>query len=182
MGVYVILLRAIGPVTHKIMSMAAWRDAVAAAGFTAPQTYIATGNMIVHSDDTPAAVERRMNEIVRGLGLGPGNVAVVRTSAQVRQLVDSNPFPEAAAQRGGQMGVYFFVDPSPDFGWVARYNGPEQLHVEANHLIVDYTRQISASPKLPGMIEKRSGTATARNWNTLKGLAERASAREQKDH
>jgi uncharacterized protein (DUF1697 family) len=182
MGVFVVLLRAIGPATHKIMSMAAWRDAVAAAGFVAPQTYIATGNMIVESNAPLPTVTRQMNEIVRALGLGPANVAVVRTPVQLRQLVDSNPFPEAAAERGGQMGVYFFVDPQPDFGWVEDYPGPERLHVEANHLIVDYTRLISASPRLPGLIEKRSGTATARNWNTLKGLAERASAREQKDH
>jgi uncharacterized protein (DUF1697 family) len=41
LSVFVILLRAIGPVTHKIMSMAQWREAVAAAGFKDPQTYIA---------------------------------------------------------------------------------------------------------------------------------------------
>ena len=32
MSTYIILLRAIGPVTHKIMSMTQWREAVAAAG------------------------------------------------------------------------------------------------------------------------------------------------------
>lgn len=182
MGVFVILLRAIGPVTHKVMSMTDWRDGVAAAGFTEPQTYIATGNMIVESDGSTEFVTRRMNEIVRTLGLGEGNVAVVRKPAQLRRLVEANPFPEAAAERGGQMAVYFFADSKPDFGWIAQYEGPEKLHVEANHLIVDYSGQASASPRLPGLIEKRSGTVTARNWNTLKGLAEKASAREHKEH
>lgn len=182
MGVFVILLRAIGPVTHKIMSMARWRDAVSTAGFTDPQTYIATGNMIVESNGSIASVSKSMNEIVLALGLGEGNVAVVRTPAQLRALVDANPFPEAAAERGGQMGVYFFADEKPDFSWISRYDGPEKLHVEGEHLIVDYTRQISASPRLPGLIEKRSGTTTARNWNTLKGLASKASAREHKEN
>ena len=178
MGVFVILLRAIGPVTHKIMSMAQWREAVAAAGFKDPKTYIATGNMIVEGEGSAAAVTRRMNEIVRSLGLGEGNVAVVRTPRQLRQLVKADPFPEAAAERGDQMGVYFFAGRKPDFDWIAQYGGPEKLHVEGEHLIVDYSGQISASPKLPGLIEKRSGTTTARNWNTLKGLAAKATARE----
>lgn len=178
MGVFVILLRAIGPVTHKIMSMGQWREAVAAAGFREPETYIATGNMIVQGDGTVAMVTRRMNEIIRALGLGEGNVAVVREPAQLRRLVKANPFPEAAAERGGQMGVYFFAGSKPDFGWVEAYQGPEKLHVEGNHLIVDYSGQISNSLKLPGLIEKRSGTVTARNWNTLKGLAAKATARE----
>ena len=47
MAIFVVLLRAIGPITHKIMSMAQWREAVANAGFEAPETYVATGNMIV---------------------------------------------------------------------------------------------------------------------------------------
>ena len=178
MSVFVVLLRAIGPVTHKIMSMAQWREAVAAAGFKDPQTYIATGNMIVQGDGTVAVVTRRMNEIVRSLGLGEGNVAVVRTPRQLRQLVKADPFPEAAAERGDQMGVYFFAGGKPDFGWIAQYDGPEKFHVEAEHLIVDYSGQISASPKLPALIEKRSGITTARNWNTLKGLAAKATARE----
>lgn len=178
MGVFVVLLRAIGPVTHKIMSMAQWRDAVAAAGFAGPETFIATGNMIVESDRTLADVTRSMNDIVRALGLGEGNVAVVRSPDQLRKLVQADPFPEASATRGDQMGVYFFAGSNPPFDWVAQYDGVEMLHVTAEHLIVDYTRVISQSPRLPGLIEKRSGPVTARNWNTLKKLAEKASTRE----
>lgn len=178
MGVFIVLLRAIGPITHKIMSMTQWRDAVAAAGFTAPQTFIATGNMIVESQEPLAIVTRRMNEIVRALGLGEGNMAVVRKPDQLRRLVKADPFPEASATRGDQMGVYFFAAAKPNFDWIAQYDGVEKLHIAEQHLIVDYTRQISASPKLPGLIERRSGVVTARNWNTLRKLAEKATARE----
>lgn len=178
MTTFVVLLRAIGPVTHKIMSMAQWREAVAAAGFTRPETYVATGNMIVESDLAIAEVSRRMNEIVSGLGLGPGNTAIVRTARQMARLLAANPLPEAAAANPQALAVYFFAAARPDFGWVDDYAGPETIHVEGTHLIVDYVTPVSSS-RLPAIIEKKSGTVTARNWNTLKGLATKAAAREQ---
>ncbi|KRA45881.1 DUF1697 domain-containing protein [Devosia sp. Root635] len=174
---YVILLRAIGPITHKIMSMAQWRDAVAAAGYDAPQTYVATGNMIVGSDKGIVEVTANMNAVVRGLGLGPGNVAVVRKAAALRRLVKANPLPEAAAERPSELTVYFFAGARPDFSWLDSYKGPERVHIEGTHLFVDYVGRASLSPRLPGLIEKRAGTVTARNWNTVRGLAERAAGR-----
>ncbi len=179
MAVFVVLLRAIGPMTHRVMSMAQWREGVAAAGFTRPETYIATGNMIVEGAGTAAEVTRRMNEVVLSLGMTMANVAVVRTPRQLRALVRANPLPEAAAERASQMGVYFFVKPRPDFGWIGDYEGPEEIRVEGNHLIVDYPGATAQGSRLPGLIEKRSGTATARNWNTLTALANKATARER---
>ena len=177
MSTYIVLLRAIGPVTHKVMSMQQWRDAAAAAGYDDPQTYVATGNMIVGSDKSIAEVTAEMNAVVRGLGLGPGNVAVVRKAAQLTRLVKANPFPDAAAERPSELTVYFFAGARPDFSWLDDYDGPEKVHVEGTHLFVDYAGRASLSPRLPGLIEKRSGTATARNWNTVKALAGRAAAR-----
>lgn len=178
-SVHIVLLRAIGPITHAIMSMSRWRSAVETAGFGNVQTYLATGNMMMTGNGTAAEITKQMNAVVRRLGLAESTVAVVRSPAQLARLVKANPFPDAAENRPSQMGVYFFAKARPDFGWIADYDGPEQLHVEGQHLIVDYTHQISASPRLPGLIEKRSGTCTARNWNTLRGLAERGAALEK---
>ena len=178
MTTFVVLLRAIGPITHKIMSMAQWREAVAAAGFINPQTYVATGNMILESELGIAEVSRRMNEIVVGLGLGPGNTAIVRTARQMQRLLAANPLPGAASANPQALAVYFFAKARPDFGWIDGYAGRETIHIAGTHLIVDYVAPVSSS-RLPAIIEKKSGTVTARNWNTLKGLATKASAREQ---
>lgn len=178
MTTFVVLLRAIGPVTHKIMSMARWREAVAAAGFGNPETYVATGNMIVDSDLGIAEVTRRMNQIVIELGLGPGNAAIVRTARQMSRLLAANPLAEAVAANPQAVAVYFSARARPDFGWVTDYKGSETIHIEGTHLIVDYVTPVSSS-RLPTIIEKKSGTVTARNWNTLRGLATRADARAQ---
>jgi uncharacterized protein (DUF1697 family) len=173
---FVVLLRAIGPVTHKVMSMAQWREAVAADGFGAPETYVATGNMIVEGDGTLAQVTRRMDRIVRELGLGAGNKAVVRRAGQLKGLLRADPFPEASTTRPSEVAVYFFAGTRPRFEWIADYGGPEHIHVEGQHLIVDYDGR-GTSSRLPGIIEKQSGVVTARNWNTLRGLVDRSAAR-----
>ena len=180
MTTFVVLLRAIGPVTHKIMSMAQWRDAAAAAGFERPETYVATGNMLVDSDRKQADVALAMNEIVLSLGLGPGNRAIVRSARQIMHLLRANPFPEAAATRPQAVAVHCFAKARPDFGWVTQYRGPETIQVTGTHLVVDYGSHETTS-RLPALIEKKSGTVTARNWNTLRGLAERAAARAKQD-
>ena len=177
MTTFVVLLRAIGPITHKIMSMAQWREAVASAGFTNPETYVATGNMIVESDLAIADVTRRMNEIVIDLGLGPGNTAVVRTARQMQRLLAANPLADAAVANPQALAVYFFARARPDFSWVGDYAGTETIRIEGTHLVVDYVTPVSSS-RPPAVIEKKSGTVTARNWNTLKGLATKAAARE----
>lgn len=179
MTIFVVLLRAIGPITHKIMSMTQWREAVAAAGFVNPETYVATGNMIVESELGIAEMTRRMNEIVIALGLGPGNTAIVRTARQMWRLLAANPLPEAAIANPQALAVYFFAKARPDFDWIDGYAGPETIHIEATHLVVDYVTPVSSS-RLPALIEKKSGTVTARNWNTLRGLATKAAAREQR--
>ena len=181
MAIFVILLRAIGPVTHKIMSMADWRAAMEKAGYKSPQTYLATGNMILESPKRLAEVEVEANAIVQRLGLGKNNIAVVRSPEVLDRLVKADPFPQASLDHPSQMGVYFFANSRPDLSWTNDYEGRERLAVVEDHLIVDYRGGISESPKLPGIIEKQSGAATARNWNTLRGLARLAAAR-GKDH
>lgn len=176
MAVFVVLLRAIGPITHKIMSMAQWREGVLAAGFSAPETFLATGNMIVEGTGTTHEMALAMNAVVAALGLAANSRAIVRSPEQLKAVFEANPVPEAAQSRPSQIGVYFFAAEQPDLSWVKDYRGPEILRVVQQHLVVDYNGRISDS-KLIGSVEKRSGVATARNWNTLRGLVERSTAR-----
>lgn len=178
MSVFVVMLRAIGPVTHKIMSMADWRAAVTAAGFDNPETHVATGNMIVEGDRTVAEVTARMDAIVQGLGLAANSKAIVRTPGQLRTVLKADPFPDASATRPSAVAAYFFARARPDFSWVADHKGPERIAVVGSHLVVDYDDRITGS-SLPGVIERKSGTVTARNWNTLRALAEKSTARQK---
>lgn len=176
---YVILLRAIGPVTHRLMSMAAWREAAERAGFVAPETMVNTGNMIAGFDGTAVAARKAMEPVLRGFGLGENVAPIVRTPGQVRKLVKADPIAHAAQNRPDETGVYFFAAAKPDFGWIGDHDGPEAIHIVADHLIVDFSQDVAKSGRLIRKIDKHCGLNTARNWNTTRKLAERATAREK---
>lgn len=174
---YAILLRAIGPATHKLMGMAQWRAASEAAGFIAPETLVNTGNMIARFDGSPAAARQTMTGVLRQFGLGENVVPILRTPAQLKKLLRADPIADAAQHRPAETGVYFFAAAKPDLGWIAGHSGPEMIHVIANHLIVDFSQDVARSGKLIRRIDKQCGLNTARNWNTTRKLAERSIAR-----
>jgi len=176
---YVILLRAIGPVTHRLMSTAQWRDAAEQAGFIAPETIVNTGNMIAGFDGTAVAARKAMVPVLRGFGLGENVAPIVRTPGQLRKLVKADPIGDAAQNRPAETGVYFFAAAKPDFGWIKDHDGPEAIHVVADHLVVDFSQDVAKSGKLIRKIDRLCGVNTARNWNTTRRLAERAKAREK---
>jgi len=173
---YVILLRAIGPATHGLMSMAQWREAAERAGFEAPETLVNTGNMVAGFAGSPRAAQEAMAGVLRGFGLPPGVIPVLRRPAVLHRLVQADPVAEAAAQRPNQTGVYFFAG-RPDFGWLAQHEGPETIHVVEGHLVVDFTRDVARSARLIRQIDRHCGPNTARNWNTLRRLADRCAGR-----
>lgn len=177
MGTFVVMLRAIGPVTHKMMSMAQWREASEKAGFVAPETLVNTGNMIAGFDGTAEAARKAMVPVLRGFGLAENVAPIVRTPAQMKKLVGADPISDAAANRPSETGVYFFATSRPDFSWVGAHDGPEAIHVVAGHLVVDFSQDVAKSGKLIRKIDKLCGLNTSRNWNTTRKLAERAAAR-----
>lgn len=174
---YVILLRAIGPATHRLMRMAQWQEAAERAGFVAAETLGNTGNMIAGYRGTEAKAREAMIAVLRGFGLGENVVPVLRSPAALRKLVEVDPVRDAAESRPAQTGVYFFAAPRPDFGWLDHYEGPEAIHVVQNHLVVDFSRDVAQSGRLIRLIDKHCGLNTARNWNTVRKLAERCSDR-----
>ncbi len=159
--------------------MAQWREASEAAGFIRPETLVNTGNMVAGFGGTPAAARKAMEPVLRGFGLGENVVPVVRSSAQMKNLLKADPIAEAALKRPNETGVYFFAAAKPDFGWIGDHDGPEAIHIVANHLIVDFSQDVAKSGRLIRKIDKLCGLNTARNWNTTRKLAERLIAREK---
>jgi len=169
MAVYVSLLRAIGPVTHAKMSMAALRDAAVAAGFADAATIGNTGNLLLSSDLSAAQVRRAVQEVVDGFGIR--SEVFVRTARQLALLVNANPLPDAASRHPAALGVCFFHQ-TPDWpDWVHDHDGPEGLATFGAHLLVDYRGKLIGG--LP--VERRIGAPmTQRNWTVTVRLAQRA--------
>lgn len=172
MPVYVGLLRAIGPITHAKMSMAALRAKCESEGFGDVATVLNTGNLLLTSDRSAAEVRRRVQELVDDFGIN--SEVFIRTPRQLTEIVKANPFPAAAGGYPSALGVCFFQR-TPDWPeWMAHYDGPEKLATVTNHLCIDYCGQIAGSKF---NVEKRLGmTMTMRNWNTVLTLEKKARA------
>ena len=174
MSGFVCLLRAIGPVTHAKMSMAALRESCEAAGFGDVATALNTGNLLLTASQPAAAVRTRVQALVDGFGID--SEVFIRTPAELAGLVGANPFAQAAQDHPSAFAVCFFHDMRQWPDWLAGYDGPERLAPVGKHLLIDYGARISES-KL--QVEKRIGKKmTMRNWNTVATLARRAAGLE----
>jgi uncharacterized protein (DUF1697 family) len=173
MAVYVALLRAIGPGTHEKMSMAALKAGIEGAGCTDVTTVGNTGNVILRSKKSPRAVRDLVQQVVDGFGIGPTVEVFIRTPVQMAFVVESNPFPEAAADHPSYVGVCSFHN-SPDWGKLKAYNGPMPwTHVGA-HLVRDAGDGTGVGRF---NVEKILGVRmTERNWRVFAKLAEKAQA------
>jgi uncharacterized protein (DUF1697 family) len=164
---YVALLRNIGPATHGRMPLAALAERCGAAGLGEVINVGNTGNLVFGSNKPQDSVESIVAGAVSGFGLG--NEVFTRTERQLRKLIDTSPFPDAAEERPGKLGVCFFhKDPSWPRAYLS-YAGPERMAMLSNHLIVDYGGQVSVSRLT---IEKTVGARmTQRNWSSILRIA-----------
>jgi len=178
-ALYIGLIRAIGPMTHAKMPMAALREACVNAGFTDVATVLATGNVLFRAEGGRAAALRKLQGVVNGFGLD--NAVILRTPAELARIVAGNPFADAAADHPSALVVFFLADPPRDTDWLADHPGPERLSLSGLDLYVDYPGPIATTKLPPAKVEKRLGvTTTFRSWNTVVKLAAAAFSLEKK--
>ena len=172
---WIALIRAIGPATHKKMSMAQLRDACSRAGFEEVQTVLATGNVIFFSDKPGSEIIKSLDDVLGNHGLE--NEVFLRQPKDLEAVLAANPFPAAAAARSNHMLVLFMSSaPSgSEIAAVGAYDGPERIAVKGNEAYIDYVNGVAGSRLTPARLEKLLGRpGTARNWNTVQRLAEKS--------
>jgi uncharacterized protein (DUF1697 family) len=171
MAVFVCLLRAIGPETHKKMSMAALREGCEKIGLSDVTTVGNTGNVICRSSKSAATVRREVQKVVDGFGIR--SEVFIRTPRQMKMVVWANPFPEAVEDHPSYVGVCSFHK-TPSWAGLKTYKGPMPWATSGAHLIRDAGdgSGISGFP-----VEKVVGAKmTERNWRVFVNLAGKATA------
>lgn len=170
------LIRAIGPLTHKKMSMAQLRMGCAEAGFKDVRTVLATGNIIFTTDLPRTEIGKRLADVIASHDLQ--NEAFLRRPNDLKRVLSEDPFPDAARDRPNHMLV-FFMSTTPAASQIAaleRLEGPERIMVRGNEAYIDYKEGVGQSKLTPVRLEKLLGrSGTARNWNTIRKLVERVS-------
>lgn len=171
MTTWVALIRGIGPVSHKKMSMADLRDAAAKSGLLEPRTILATGNLIFQSDAAENDLRETLEADISGFGLTLP--VLLRKARDLPAIRDANPFPDAARDRPSKLLVAFLDGPAGD---LPPPPGPERLAAGDREVYIDFRGDISASKLAPGGLDRMFGrTCTTRNWNTLLKLIDATS-------
>jgi uncharacterized protein (DUF1697 family) len=166
MGVYVAFLRGVnlGP-TNKV-SMPELRELAVELGYTDVATYINSGNLIFASAKRPEDLEREIAAAIERR-FGARIDVAVRTAAQLREIVDRNPYPDGSPS---QVTVAFLTKPPPaeakqQVAQVA--TEAEPFSFAGSEVYVNYTNGLGRS-KLAEKFSSIIGvSSTVRNLNTV---------------
>ncbi|WP_454759222.1 DUF1697 domain-containing protein [Caulobacter segnis] len=175
MNAYVALPRSINTGKRKVLK----EDLLGVATdlrFATAKTYLASGNLLLWGEhEGGEALEAELEDALEKR-MGLRTDFMVRSPADLRRIVDGNPFKAEALDHPSHVIVNFLKVPLPDGDEEilrAANTGPERFVVAARELYLDFP--ISMADSLldrDWKKTKRNPVGTTRNWNTVLKLAE----------
>lgn len=182
MPVVVSLLRAVNVGGHAVIKMADLRSLYESLKFKGVQTYVQSGNVVFHTDerDLSKLTKRIQDAIARKFGVTPG--VILRTVAEMRDVVARNPFAKRMGIEPNKLHVSFLdtkLEPASCEQLRAILLTAEELIPSCKELFI-YCSNGMGNSKIPwARVDRICGTrGTARNWNSVTKLLEMAEALE----
>ncbi len=171
MTAFVSLFRGINVGGHHKIRMDELKGMHEALGFKDVISYIQSGNVVFTSDDADVARLRRQIEDGFEKTFGFHVEVIVRTSAELREIIEKNPF-QSQPGRETKWVVVLFLAARPEAtaqeDLLKTYTGPEELFITGKEMYIYYPNGIGRSKLSLSLIEKKLKTVgTARNWNTI---------------
>lgn len=163
------LLRAVNVGGTGKLAMTDLQSLCKTAGFDCVRTYIASGNVLFESKLGEKAVKKILEEKLLDHTGKPVGV-MVRTAAEMAEVLASNPFPGAPGNRT----MAIFLDAPPPANTRDNISGriDEEIRLGRREIYVLYGPEMGRSKlKIPA-----AKTGTARNMNTVAKLAALAKA------
>ena len=168
----ILLLRGINLGAHNRIGMPELRELLRSAGFQDVRTYLQSGNVVLSSNSSPEQLARDCVQQI-ALRFGLDIEVVVRTRAELTEVVQRNPLGKVAVNPKRYQVTFMAAEPDPE---VVRKLGaavvpPEQLVVIGREAYAWHPDGIGRS-KLSSLLAGRGlgVTATARNWTTVTNL------------
>jgi uncharacterized protein (DUF1697 family) len=163
MTVYVAFLRAVNVGGRGILKMEDLHAVFVACGLENVRTFLQSGNVLFDSDRTERSLKQELErKVADKMGRAVG--VLIRTAAELREVVMANPFPDGDASL---IGIFFLPKALP-----ARLltdlelGGPEDVQMIGREVFVHYPDGIGRSKmKLPFAAD-----GTSRNLNTISRL------------
>jgi len=178
MAVIISMLRGVNVGGHNKIKMEALRALYESMKLRDAQTYVQSGNVIFRTDerDIPRLAKRIEDGIERNFGFRPN--VILRTAAEMREVVARNPFAKRRRIEPSKLLVSFLAgDPREEAREKVRQIkcDPEELRIEGRELYIYFPNGIGRSKLSLGVLEKTLKTpGTGRNWNSVTKVLEMA--------
>jgi uncharacterized protein (DUF1697 family) len=169
MTAFVALLRAINVGGTGMLPMKELAALCSSLGLEDVRTYIQTGNVVFRSRLPEREIRLRLEQALAGMANRQVDV-MVRTAAELRSVLDGNPFPNG---KPAQVAVMFLAHPAPkDLLDDLAIPGSEEVRLAGREIYIHYPDGIGRSKlKIPS-----AAVGTTRNLNTVAKLVEMATA------
>jgi uncharacterized protein (DUF1697 family) len=185
MTTLVALLRGINLGSTNRVAMPKLRSALADAGFENVRTYVQSGNILLDTELADAALAEILATLIAERFRLDVPV-VVRSAAELAEVVAANPFPEAALAAPKLLQVTFLSSPLPaevaervrgaSDGVFAPETEAISLALSRRNVYGWHPQGIHVSKLARDLSDRKLGViATARNWTTVTTLLEMAS-------
>lgn len=182
MAVIICMLRGVNVGGNNKIKMDALQALCVSLKFKTPQTFIQSGNVIFCADEKDMAklAKRIEDALEKKFGFRPA--VVLRTLADLQDVIAKNPFAKRKGIEPGRLLVNFLAD---DPGKEARKQaqaiatGQEEIHLIGREAYI-YFPDGQGRSRLPwAKIERALGTSgTGRNWNSITKMLAMAAAME----
>lgn len=169
---YAIFLRGVTPIGKNRVPMAELRAALSNSGLLDVQTYIQSGNVVAKSPLDQLSLQSLVHEVI-AREIGADIAVIVRTHAQLKRIMDGNPFPSSAGSR-----TYFSLLAVPPAAHLAedlsRLNfSPDSVRLVNDVIYTLYATKHSDSKFNNNFFERKlKVVATTRNFNTMSRCVE----------
>ena len=174
------LLRAVNVAGHNMVKMDALRELYESLGLRGAQTYVQSGNVVFRTDakDLIRLQKRIEDAIEKSFGFRTG--VVLRSSAELKDVIRRNPFAKRSGIEPNRLLVSFLTgepDAESKEKIVQIKVGPEEMYLDGRELYIYYADGMGKSKLTPALLERAlKVSGTARNWNTVTKLLEMAEA------
>lgn len=167
MGSFVALLRAVNVGGTGKLPMSDLKALCEELGFGAIKTFIASGNVVFTSRKSEAAIKAALEKQLAAYAGKPVGV-LIRSAAEMAQVLSDNPFPKAAPNRV----MALFLDHAPPADTLAGLRGQrdEQIELGRREIYIHYGQGMGTSK----LVVPAAKVGTARNMNTVATLAKMA--------
>jgi uncharacterized protein (DUF1697 family) len=178
MAAIISMLRGVNVGGHNKIKMDALRGLYESMKLREAQTYVQSGNVIFRTDERDIArlAKRIEDGIERKLGFRPD--VILRTAAEMREVILRNPFAKRRGIEPSKLLVSFLAsDPGEEGREKIRQMkcDPEEMRIEGREIYIYFPNGAGRS-KLPwaglGKLLKTPGTG--RNWNSVTKMLEMA--------